>query len=280
MNYLWLKIKKNYGKFLAGSFLGVIFLLGTIHIYNKPHRLEINFFDVGQGDASLIKTPSNRFILIDGGPDNRILRRLGDNLPFYRRRIDYLILSHYHEDHVVGLVEILKRYQVKNFIYAPSALESPAFVELLDAAQKSSVAVLALKNTARISYGDNCYLNLLNPAILEIKADDNNSLIAKLDCRDKKVLFSGDNSSTVEKILLNTGWDVSADVFKASHHGSKSANSETFLSTVNPKLIVISVGADNRFGHPSVEIIDRIESLDIRVERTDKMGNIQIFSEL
>ena len=110
-----------------------------------------------------------------------------------------------------------------------------------------------------------------------MKVDPNNSLTVKLNCAGAKFLFSGDNSATIEKALLKTGLDLRADVLKASHHGSNSANSEAFLRAVNPKLLVISVGADNKFGHPSPLVLERAASLNINVKRTDQDGSVKIF---
>ena len=259
------------------GFFALLLLGGVIHIYNKPQELEVDFLDVGQGDAALIKLPNGEVTLIDGGPDNRVLRRLGENLPFYRRQIDYIILSHYHDDHTTGLVEILKRYKVKNIIYAAGITSSPIINELLTVAKDKSVSMLALSNKIKIPYNNGCFMNLLNPASLGVKDDSNNSLVARLNCGSEGFLFSGDNSSAVEKILVNSGWNLRAAVFKASHHGSNSANSELFLMAVNPRLMVISVGADNKFGHPSPKIMARATDLQINTERTDKLGTVRVF---
>jgi len=245
--------------------------------YPSP-RLEVDFLDVGQGDATLIKIPAGPIILIDGGPDNKVLRRLGENLPFYERQIDFIILSHYHDDHAAGLVEILKRYKVRNLIYAAAIPSSSILKEIGLAAQAQKITPLALGNEARISWGEDCFLDLLNPTSLGVKDDPNNSLVVKLDCRSQKFLFTGDDSATVEKALLSSGRDLRTDVFKAAHHGSNSANSEIFLNAVSPRLLVISVGADNRFGHPSPKILERAVSLGIKIKRTDHDGDIRVFS--
>jgi beta-lactamase superfamily II metal-dependent hydrolase len=111
---------------------------------------------------------------------------------------------------------------------------------------------------------------------LKIKADGNNSLVVKLDCLGRRFLFTGDNSATAEKALLKSGWELKASVLKASHHGSDSANSEGFLRAVNPSLLAISVGSDNKFGHPHPKVLDRAESLGISVRRTDQEGDLLI----
>ncbi|HBA36550.1 TPA: hypothetical protein DCZ15_01595 [Candidatus Falkowbacteria bacterium] len=244
----------------------------------STHGPEVHFFDIGQGDAALIKAPDGQTVLLDGGPDNSVLRRLGDSLPFYRRRLDFVIFSHYHDDHITGLVEVLQRYRVGKLIFAPPERESPILEALWETAAERRVEMLPVENMIRLSFTPDCTLDLLNPNSLGITADDNNSLYARFVCDKQSVLFTGDNSAKAEKALLVSGWPLSAEVLKASHHGSKTANSEEFLRAVNPNLLVISVGEDNRFGHPHPLILERAVDLGISVKRTDELGSLKIFN--
>lgn len=269
------KISKKIALLIVVIF-GLIFAIFFIF---RPQNdgMKAIFLDVGQGDASLIKTPGGQVILIDGGPDNKVLQGLGKNLPFYRRRIDFLVLSHYHDDHITGLIEIIKRYQVGTLIYQEKMPGSLLVSELLKIASQKKVRLLSLGSQANLPLGSNCDLNLLNPAVLGIKEDANNSLISRFDCEGQELLFAGDNNEKVEKALLNSGWSLKADIFKASHHGSNTSNSADFLEKVAPRLIVISVGADNRFGHPGRYFLERAAALGIPVKRTDIGGEISIF---
>jgi len=277
-----LKLNKNVLKkaILAALILGLLSAY-YIYIYSRPAQLEVIFLDVGQGDAILIKTPHGQTILIDGGPDNRVLRRLGERLPYYQRQIDFVIISHYHDDHTVGLVELARRFRIGQLIYASDLQSSPVIQELSKyiGRQKSRPdrpSHISIESQAKISLGPDCALDLLSPAWLKIKADGNNSLVVKLDCLGRRFLFTGDNSATAEKALLKSGWELKASVLKASHHGSDSANSEGFLRAVNPSLLAISVGSDNKFGHPHPKVLDRAESLGISVRRTDQEGDLLI----
>lgn len=252
-------------------------IISLINNYlSLPGRLEVDYLDVGQGDSELIQTPNHQLVLIDGGPDNLVLRRLGKILPFYKKEIAYVILSHFHDDHIAGLVEIFKRYKVKNFIYL-NDYQSPILDNLLKVAATNKVKIVILNNSARIDLESDCFLNLLNPNIFKIKDDQNNSIIIKLECHKNKFLFSGDNSFIVERALLNSNFDLKANVLKASHHGSNSANSEVFLKTVSPIDFIISDGLNNKFNHPSPAILERAESLDLKIFRTDQQGTIRIF---
>jgi len=238
-------------------------------------RLAVSFLDVGQGDAALIETPGGQTILIDGGPDNSVLRGLGDNLPFYRRRLDMIIVSHYHDDHIAGLIEIINRYKVGKIIFPADSPSSEIAEIFFKTAADRKVPIIYLSDTADLDLADDCSMFLLNPASLGVPADDNNSLIAKLDCRKKRFLFTGDSNAKVERALISSGLDWRADVLKASHHGSITANSEDFFRAVSPGRLIISVGVDNRFGHPSPVVLERVSGLGIQVKRTDQEGTIR-----
>jgi len=271
-----LKKKKRLFRLIVIGFT-LLSLVAWFLVNSSQKRVEIDFLDVGQGDASLIKLPNSKTILIDGGPDNIVLKRLGENLPFYQRRIDLIILSHPHDDHIIGLLEIIRRYKVGAIIYVGKE-ENPELLTLLLATAKSkNISLTDLKDEASINYSPTCSVHLLNPESLKIKEDGNNSIVTKLDCDSFTTLFSGDNSSAVEATLLKTKYNWSAGVFKASHHGSKTANSEAFLRAVKPSVFVVSVGVDNRFGHPNPEVLERVERLKIDIKRTDKMGTIRVF---
>lgn len=257
------------------SFLIIIIFIINHHA-NAPAKIEVDFLDVGQGDASLIKAPDNKLILIDGGPDNLVLWRLGEVLPFYYKTIDYIILSHFHDDHINGLIEIFKRYRVKNFIYLNN-YQSATLNQLLLLAEKKNINTIILNKSVKIESKNNCYLDLLNPSSLGAKDDQNNSVITKFNCSGNTFLLSGDNSYIVEQLLINSNFDFRAQVFKSSHHGSNSANSEIFLRALGLQYFIISSGLNNKFNHPNPAIIERARLLNINIRRTDQQGTIRFF---
>jgi len=280
-----LKSKKSFLFRIIGRCILVIFcfcLLGyllRLIISNQKSRLEVIFLDVGQGDAILIKNISGNNILIDGGPDNLVLRRLGEMLPFWSRKIDYLILSHYHDDHLVGLVEVLKRYRIENIIYLENNFSSPILKLFLQEAEKRKIKILKLFSSARINFSSTCFLDLLNPESLGVKSEANNSVVTKINCESKKFLFSGDNGFKVENALLKINWNLQADIFKASHHGSNYSNGLVFLKAVKPQKIIVSVGALNRFNHPGEQFLGRTLEAGLEIIRTDQAGTIKIFGQ-
>lgn len=269
--YQWLFLGQRKIFFLSG----VVFLLIFFIFFREPASAII-FFNVGQGDAALINLAGGAKILIDGGPDNQVLLGLGKYLTFFQRRLDYIIFSHYHADHIVGLIEVLRRYQVGQLLYIPTSHDSAALNLLMTTAQERGVKIIPITSQGEISLGPDCFMMLLNPEALGIAADENNSLTVKLQCRGSSALFAGDSDVRAEKAILQTAWPVSAHVFKLSHHGSKTANSKEFLQAITPQVAISSAGLNNRFGHPHPEVLARLVELGIIVRRTDHEGDIRI----
>lgn len=248
--------------------------------FKERSSFKISFFDVGQGDATFLSLPQEKTILIDGGPDNLILSNLGKALPYFKRNIDVVVVSHFHSDHVTGLIEVFRRYKVKYLIYA-DGIETfyPASLLFLEA-QKQNTKIIKIEKSFSFKITDSCFIELHNPRGYFSSTSENNSLLLKLDCLELKFLASGDNEKETEEKILNLGLDLSADIFKSSHHGAANANSEEFLKAVSPRVIVISCGEDNKFGHPSVETLERLESLGIPYFRTDIDSTLEIVESI
>lgn len=279
-----LKNKKRR-KIFPKIFLLSIFFAGLLFLFSNlwreifsPFRLNssfVVFLDVGQGDAVLIRTPSGKNILIDAGPDNIVLERLGEFLPYFDRHLDYIIISHAHDDHILGLKEIFRRFKVSNLIFQSGGEGSGFFDELVsDANHKTDIKTFVLQKELQLSFSKNCFLKILNPLSLSIPENGNNSLVAKFDCANQEFLFSGDNELAVEKALLKSSFDLHSDIMKASHHGSKTSNSLDFLKIVSPKYFIVSAGLNNRFNHPAEIVLDRVKKANIKIKRTDLEGNI------
>jgi competence protein ComEC len=256
-------------------------------------ELEVDFLDVGQGDAELIKTPFGQNILIDGGPNSSIIDRLSEELPFWERTIDLVILSHPHDDHVNGLNEVLKRYEVKQIAASGVLHTSPGYLEWLAAVKDGRIPLTIIDRPQTISLGENCQLRFLHPVkpLLGrgVENLNNSSLVVKLVYGETSFLFTGDIEAEVEKELLafasstagsaGIKADLKADVLKVSHHGSDTSSDEKFLAAVRPALAVISVGADNTFGHPNLRVLKRLERVGAAVYRTDIDGTVKFKSD-
>ncbi len=256
--------------------LAVFFFSIIIFIPKKNSFVRLIFFDVGQGDSSLIILPSGEKILVDGGPDDQVLLGLGRYLNFFDRKIDLVILSHEHDDHVFGLVQVLGRYQVGKIIQAASSCQNLACREFFKIAKDDKVELENLDVAKKIIFGPNCFLKLFPPENPESQNINNRSIALKLDCNGAKILLAGDGEVQRENELLTSSEDLSAAVFKASHHGSNTSNGEIFLKAINPGLVVIPVGAENSFKHPSESTLERFNFLGIKYFRADLNGNISL----
>jgi competence protein ComEC len=271
--------------------LGIVFILALVAAVwsgyglaaSSEKPLEVDFLDIGQGDSILIKTPFGQNILIDGGPDNSVIRRLGENLPFWDRTIDLMILTHPHDDHVSGLVEVLQRYQVKKILYSGVNHTSPSYLAWLAEIKKRKISVVIVNRQQIINLGPNCRLEILSPrqnlVAKTVENLNNTSIVARLVYQQAKFLFTGDAEKEEEDDLLATGADLSTQVLKVCHHGSNTSSGEKFLAAVRPQIAVIQVGADNQFGFPSRRVLKRLEKIGIKVYRTDRDGTVKIITD-
>ena len=276
--------KKLYKIFLI---FGIAVLLAGIVwfwlFYSAAKNLEVDFLDVGQGDAILIKAPGGQNILIDGGPDKSVVKRLGENLAWWDKTIDLMILTHPHDDHVAGLIEVLKRYQVEKILYTGVTHNAPNYLAWLKLVREKKVQMLIIDKPQIIKLGAESQLEILYPdqSLLAKAVSDLNqsSIVMMLAYGKNKFLLTGDAGEEVERKLIDSGTNLSAEVLKVGHHGSQSSTSEEFLNQVKPNLAVISVGKDNDFGHPSLRTVKRLERAGAEIYRTDEKGTVRIESD-
>jgi competence protein ComEC len=272
----------------------VLFILGFLFLANffawivvfdlKSHKfLEVNFFDVGQGDAIFVETPTRHRILIDGGPSPKIIEKLAKEIPFWDRSIDLIILTHPEKDHITGLLEVLKRYKVENVLWTGIVRDIPEYKEWLNLIGKEKANIKIAKAGQRISC-KNCKwkIEVFYPFESlegeEFEDSNDTSIVSKLSFGNSSFLFTGDIYKDVEESLALTPLDLNSKILKVAHHGSKTSSSEKFLEKVLPEVAVISVG-ENKYGHPNKETLESLEKYGIRVLRTDREGDIKIISD-
>ncbi len=249
-------------------------------------NLHISFLDVGQGDAILIQKGSQQ-VLVDGGPSPQAISlELGKRLPFWDRTIDLLILTHPSADHVSGLVEVLHRYQVKQVLYPDLDFESNIYEEWLSLIQEKNIKYTLAQAGQQIDLGEGVVIEVLNPPmplLTDTQSDiDNNGLVLRISIGEVSFLLTGDTMWEAEFELITRRASLTSTVLKVGHHGSNTSTSPEFLAVVNPQLAVISVGADNKFGHPTDEVMARlIEKLgsEQNIYRTDKQGTIEFITD-
>lgn len=269
------------------SALGVFFCLNLLAWFavfqtSQGRLLKVVFFDVGQGDSIFIETAKRTQILIDGGPGSRAVEKLGQELPFFDREIDFVILSHPDKDHLGGLVETLKGYKAGMVGWTGIKNQEPLFQEFEKEAEKDRARKIVLKRGDKITVGKDLQFQVLAPFEdfegKEAKDANTSSLVLRLVYGENEFLFTGDAPKTVERKLLESGDVLESDVLKIGHHGSANSTTEEFLDKVEPEIAIIQVGK-NSYGHPDKEVLERLEKYDIKVMRTDQDGDITITSD-
>jgi beta-lactamase superfamily II metal-dependent hydrolase len=269
-------------KLITGLIAALI--IGIILVNELPVNFRVSFFDVGQGDAIYFRTPDDYTVLIDGGPSFAVLDELGEVLPLYDRTIDLLILSHPHADHVNGFVEVVKRYDVKQILLVGTPSSNAYYQEFLKLIDGNDIAVMFADARHDIRVGNYVFVDILWPennlAGKDFENLNNASLAVKISFYDHEILLTGDAEIEEEEEILDSGFDIQADIFKAGHHGSKTASSDSFLDKVKPEIIVIQSGEENSFGHPHKEILKKSFENGIKVRRNDLEGRVDFIFDL
>lgn len=238
----------------------------------------IYYLDVGQGDSELIRLPGGENILIDTGTGETadklvsLLQELGV------KRVDHLIATHPHEDHIGGMESVVRKIPVGK-IYMPKVADKKipttrTYEGLIDAISDKKMKITQAKAGMTIPLSGQAKLELLAPNGTRYDDLNNYSVVAKLTYGQKTFLFTGDAEKLSEKEMLNKNYDLKCDVLKCGHHGSSSSTSAAFLKAVSPQFAVISCGLNNDYGHPNKEVLSRLQKAGVKVYRTDLQGTI------
>jgi len=238
--------------------------------------LTVAFLDVGQGDAIFIEAPSGSQVLIDGGPGRGVLRELSKVMPFYDRSIDIVIATHPDKDHIGGLPDVLENYAVDIFLEPGLASDTGAYRELEDIISEQDIEKVLVRRGMRLMLGGGAYLTILFPDRDVDELESNTaSIVAQLIYGDTEFLLTGDSPKSIEKYLVSTlGESLESDVLKVGHHGSKTSSDVSFIGIASPQYAIISVGSNNRYGHPHEEVIDILKQFEVEVLSTYKQGTV------
>ncbi len=245
------------------------------------HRAGYYFLDVGQGDSELVILPDNHGneikILIDGGRDKRVMRELGAVLG-NDRRIDLVMMTHPQLDHFGGLIDVIQQYNIGAFITSGRRGEIAAFHELEDVLRVRQIKTIIVKEGDRMRYGKNT-AEILSPSLKDAASKELNdaSLVLLIASENVRALYTGDAGEKIEKRLLKT-YNISADILKVGHHGSRFSSTASFLDAVNPKVAVIEVGK-NTYGHPTIQTLKRLKATGAKIYRTDIDKAIRISTD-
>lgn len=260
-----------------------VLALSLLSNWRYAGRLETIFLDVGQGDAILIKTGAGQNILIDGGPDNSVVYGLGRYLTFYERTLDLVILTHPDSDHLIGLVEVLKRYKVKKILLTDRVGNTAEYIAWKKAVAEEGAEVILARAGQKFDFDWQTKMTVLHPfeeiSLNEMPTNDT-SVVVRLDHGKNSWLLTGDLPiEEEEKIVDKEKEFLDVEVLKVGHHGSKYSSGDNFLKAVTPKLAIIMVGEKNRFGHPAFAALERLRKIGAEIERTDQLGDICLVSD-
>lgn len=250
----------------------------TSEIAVPNSSLEVHFIDVGQGDCTFISLPNGQTMLIDAGD-----KEYGDNIVSYIKntgvkKIDYLIVSHPHADHIGGMAYVIDNMDIGS-VYMPDIISTTVtFENLLTSIENKNLFINIAEKGTEVFKDENIKIVFIAPVE---KSDDlnNMSAVLKITFMNTSFLFMGDAEKESEQAILKSKQDIQADVIKIGHHGSKTSSAKTFLKAVKPKYAVISCGENNKYGHPADTILNLLNELGINIYRTDETGTIVAVSD-
>ncbi|MBM5789523.1 MBL fold metallo-hydrolase [Candidatus Parcubacteria bacterium] len=269
----------SHALLIACAFVLLIFPLFSRLASARAPALRVWFFDVGQGDATLIETPLGRQVLVDGGPDRTILQKLPQTMWPWDRTLDAVVITHPDADHITGLTSVLEQYDVAA-IYETGVRGGTPMIAGLVSAMATEGARMKPVRAGQSFEMDGVIFDVLWPteAFLQKERDRNNtSVVLRVRYGSTTLLLTGDAEESVEAVMARSAGDV--DVLKVGHHGSRTSTTAKFLQAVTPEEVVISAGEDNRYGHPHPIVLARLREAGARVSRTDQDGDLLLVSD-
>ena len=292
-------MKQNLRWYLVGALLIVSVLIGqAVWAEASKKDLTVAFMDVGQGDGIFIEAPNGVQMIVDGGPDRKILGEIKKLMPFYDRTIDLIVVTNPDKDHMAGFIDILKNYEVGKVLEPGTTTDTKVYAEFeksvenekspLRSASSAGQAkgpeysrgaekIIARRNMRIILDQQNkVYFDILFPDrdVSDWKTNDG-SIVGKLIYGNQSFLLTGDTIKGIENYLVNLDpKSLDTDVLKLAHHGSKTSSSEELLEAASPLYAVISAGFNNRYGHPHQEVLDRLEKNKIPYLGTYDKGTV------
>lgn len=262
--------------------IGIVFFKDTFafdnhsdtSVFSPMDEISIYFLDVGQGDGIVITLPNNEVMLIDAGEKSKgkLVSEYIKNMGV--KKINYLIATHPHTDHIGGLEEVINNIEVEN-IYMPKVVSnSKTFENLLKTIKMKNLSVKSAKNGVSIIDSDKLKVKFVAPSKEKYSNLNNYSAVIKISYKDNSFLFMGDCEEECEKDIN----EYNIDVLKVGHHGSNTSSSKKFINKIKPKYAIISVGNNNKYNHPSSEVLETLKSVGASIYKTSEFGTIVIRS--
>lgn len=280
----------KYLLFLAAG-LGIIGFVAlkpqpVADILDSSPRLTLRVQDIGQGDSIYLRTPGGEDILVDTGPDDRVLPELGRSMSLGDRTIELLIITHDHADHIGGLDSVLARYEVKRIWITGAIHTTDQYLKMLRLIKEKGVPTTTIKAGALTKAGG-VELLVLHPVAEmtgQLPADQHDAtIVTKVSYKQFCTLLTGDLDETHEAIVLEVAKSLNQSlvcpVLKVTHHGSAHGSSNAFLEATKPKVAIISSGIENRYGHPATSALKRLQEIGATIYRTDLNGTVTVTTD-
>lgn len=265
----------------------VLFVLGGIIwyyalAYAPDGKLTVAVMDIGQGDSILVRGPTGIEMLVDGGPDQSVLRKLPEVIGPFDRTLNLVVETHPDSDHITGLVSVFDRYRVGAFM-EPNRPDTTMISKTLLARVVAKPGLMHVIGRAgqRINLGGGAYADILSPAGDVAQIPTNNaSIVMHVVYGKTSFMLTGDAPSPIEDYLVGKHGDaLKSDILKAGHHGSKFSSDDLWLATVHPSVVAISAGLNNRYGHPAPATISRIQNEGANIVSTIESGTLTFVSD-
>ncbi len=269
--------RKTKTKLIAGFFLIFVMSLLSLPLKAKAQEAKIHVLDVGEGLAVLLESDGEYMMYDGGGRDHSskvvaYLKQQGVD------EIHQIVASHYDEDHIAGLIGVLRTTQVDH-VYGPDyTVDTATYASFMRALRDNGLSVTTPSQADTFALGS-CEVTVLSKANVVALNENDYSVVLRVVCGDTAIILTGDATAESEQEILNSGLELKSQILVAGHHGSSSSTSEAFLQAVSPDTVVISVGSDNTYGHPTKKVMNRLEQANIHVLRTDDQGDLTIYSD-
>ena len=258
-----------------------VFLLNT-DWQSSYHSFTFAMLDVGQGDGLFIESPTGTQVMFDAGPVHSVLGPLSRVISPFDKSINAVVITNPDADHIGGLLDILKNYEVGEIFESGTLTDSKTYKNLRDEMAKQNVPDILVKRGTRMDLGGGVYIDILFPdRDVSSWATNDGGVVARLTYGDTSIMLTGDAPAKTEQIILreNNPAQLASTILKVGHHGSRTSTSLSFAQAVKPSYALISDGKDNKYGHPHQETLDILTQLGAKIFRTDLLGSIIMKSD-
>jgi|SRR3989344_1308991 len=280
------KIFSHIHTYLRWYILGLLLIFSLVLWFvviheNRNGILTVVFLDVGQGDSIFIESPTGTQVIVDGGPNNNLMKEIPTVLPWYDRHIDMLVVTNPDRDHYEGFISLLKKYKVDIVLEPGTTNSNKAYSVLEKEIEDRKIPKILARRGQIIELGGGAYLRVFFPDrdISKLNPNDG-SIVMQLIYGETKIMLQGDSTSNIEHYIVGLdGQILKSDILKAGHHGSKTSSSDEYVKSVSPQWAVISAGKNNPYGHPNKETLDTMNKLKVISLTTCVMGRIVFQSD-